>query len=241
LSRRHISPSSRGRKLKRIVITIDGPAGSGKSTTAKAVARRLGYLYLDTGAMYRAMTLKALRTGIDLDDPEALAGQARATDVSVVTEPDGTRVVLDGEDVTDRLRELDVTQKSSVVAAAKGVRARMVELQRKIGAEGGIVAEGRDIGSVVFPGAEVKIYLDAEISARATRRKKELDAKGNVVDVTRIEKDLGARDAYDSGREHSPLVVPNGAIVVDTTNLTIDEQVDRVVAESEKVTGGEGS
>ncbi|MFH1314644.1 MAG: (d)CMP kinase [Candidatus Eisenbacteria bacterium] len=241
MSRKHILPNSRGRKLKRIVITIDGPAGSGKSTTAKLVARRLGYLYLDTGAMYRAMTLKALRTGIDLDDPEVLAQQARDTDVTVETEPDGTRVVLDGEDVTDRLRELEVTQKSSVVAAAKGVRTRMVELQRKIGANGGIVAEGRDIGSVVFPDAEVKIYLDADLSARASRRKKELDAGGNLVDITRIERDMGARDAYDSGREHSPLVVPAGAIIVDTTNLTIDGQVERVVEEAEKVIGGEGS
>jgi cytidylate kinase len=205
------------------------------------VASKLGYLYLDTGAMYRAMALKALRAGIDLGDPEALGEQAKGTNVEVEPDPGGIRVVLDGEDVTEQLRALDVTQASSVVAAAKGVRARMVELQRKIGARGGIVAEGRDIGSVVFPDAEVKIYLDADISARAERRKKELDAKGEAVDISRIEGDIRARDARDSGREHSPLVIPDGAIIVDTTNLTIDEQVERVVEEAGKATGGEGS
>ena len=219
-------------------MTIDGPAGSGKSTTAKLVARRLGYLYLDTGAMYRAMTLKALETGVDLNDPEALAHQARETEISVETDPDGTRIMLDGEDVTDRLRGRDVTRSSSVVSAAKGVRSRMVELQRRIGARGGIVAEGRDIGSVVFPDAEVKIYLDADLSTRAVRRKKELDAKGEAADVVGIEKDICARDAYDSGRRHSPLVVPDGAVVVDTTNLTIDGQVERVLEEARKVIGG---
>jgi cytidylate kinase len=220
------------------VITIDGPAGSGKSTTAKLVARRLGYLYLDTGAMYRAMTLKALRTGIDLEDPEALARQARDTEIAVETDPDGTRVILDGEDVTGRLREHDVTRNSSIVSAAKGVRSRMVELQRKIGAQGGIVAEGRDIGSVVFPDAEVKIYLDADISTRAARRKKEIEAGGREAEIGRIEEDMRARDAYDSGREHSPLVVPDRAVIVDTTDLTIDGQVERVLEEAGKVTGG---
>jgi cytidylate kinase len=219
-------------------VTIDGPAGSGKSTTAKLVARRLGYLYLDTGAMYRAMTLKALRTGVDLNDSGALARQARETEITVETDPDGTRIILDGEDVTDRLRGRDVTRNSSVVSAAEGVRSRMVELQRKMGAEGGIVAEGRDIGSVVFPDAEVKIYLDADLSARALRRKKELEAKGEAVDIAGIEKDMSARDAYDSGRRHSPLVVPDGAVIVDTTDLTIDGQVERVLDEAGKAISG---
>lgn len=216
--------------MGRIVVTIDGPAGSGKSTTARLVARKLGYIYLDTGAMYRAMTLKAIRAGIDPEDVDALEQLACETDISVATEPDGTRVTLDGEDVTDMIRERDVTQNSSAVSAVKGVRSRMVELQRKIGARGGIVAEGRDIGSVVFPDAETKIYLDADIKCRALRRKKELETRGGSVPLEKLEQDIGARDAYDSQREHSPLVVPDGAVVVDTTDLTIEEQVERVLA-----------
>jgi cytidylate kinase len=158
--------------VRKPVVTIDGPAGSGKSTTARRVAAELGYIYLDTGAMYRAMTAKALRKGIDLDDPGALARLARDTDIAVRPAPDGTRVILDGIDVTDEIRTPEVTKASSPVSAAAGVRERMVELQRQVGAGGGIVAEGRDIGSVVFKDAEVKIYLDASLACRALRRKK---------------------------------------------------------------------
>jgi cytidylate kinase len=224
--------------LKNLVVTIDGPAGSGKSTTAKLVAQRLGYIYLDTGAMYRAMTLKALRAGVDLEDDYLLAQLAENTDITIHPEPDGTRVILDGEDVTEHIRARDVTRSSSMVSAVEGVRRRMVELQRMIGARGGIVAEGRDIGSVVFPEAEVKIYLDADLRCRAARRKKELDEKGQSARLNQIEKDIRARDAYDSGREHSPLIVPDGAITVDTTDITIEEQVERVLEEVRK-SGGE--
>jgi cytidylate kinase len=223
--------------LKKLIITIDGPAGSGKSTTAKLVAKRLGYVYLDTGAMYRAMTVKALRSGVDLEDADKLALQALETDVTVEADPEGTRVILDGEDVTDKLRALDVTRTSSVVSAADGVRKRMVDLQRRIGAGGGIVAEGRDMGSVVFPEADVKIYLDAGLRCRALRRKRELAAQGKTVELGRLEEDIRSRDAYDSSRAHSPLVVPRGAVIVDTTSLTIEQQVDRVIEEVRKKTG----
>jgi cytidylate kinase len=217
--------------MRNLVVTIDGPAGSGKSTTARLVALRLGYTYLDTGAMYRAMTLKALETGIDVSRTEALAEMARSTDVRVETDPDGTRVILDGRDVTGLLRSPAVTRNASAVAAAKGVRERMVHLQREIGGRGGIVAEGRDIGSVVFPDAEVKIYLDAALSERADRRRKELASAGTTMAVEHLEKEMGARDKYDSSREHSPLCVPEGAVTIDTTNLTIEQQVERVVEE----------
>jgi cytidylate kinase len=223
--------------LKNLVVTIDGPAGSGKSTTARLVAQRLGYIYLDTGAMYRAMTLKALRAGVDLEDDDLLAELAENTDITIHTEPDGTRVILDGEDVTEHIRARDVTRCSSMVSAVEGVRRRMVELQRMIGARGGLVAEGRDIGSVVFPEAEVKIYLDADLRCRAARRKKELDEKGQTARLNQIEKDIRARDAYDSGREHSPLIIPDGAITVDTTDITIEEQVERVLEEVRKSRG----
>lgn len=214
-----------------LVVTIDGPAGSGKSTTARLVALRLGYTYLDTGAMYRAMTLKALEAGIDLSSPEALAGMARSTDVRVETDPDGTRVILDGRDVTGLLRSPAVTRNASAVSAAMGVRERMVELQRQVGSRGGIVAEGRDIGSVVFPDAQVKIYLDAALPERADRRRKELESAGTTMAVEQLEQEMGARDKYDSSREHSPLCVPDGAVTIDTTSLTIDQQVERVVEE----------
>jgi len=223
--------------VKKPVVTIDGPAGSGKSTTAKRVAWRLGYTYLDTGAMYRAMTVKALKTGIDLDDPDALARQARETDIAIRPDPDGTRVILDGVDITDEIRTPVVTQASSPVSAAEGVRKRMVELQRQVGEGGGIVAEGRDMGSVVFKDAEVKIYLDASLACRAERRKKELEAVGTLVDLEKMGKDLESRDAYDSSREHSPLVIPEGSIIVDTTDMTIEDQVERVIQEVKKRTG----
>jgi cytidylate kinase len=223
--------------MRRPVVTIDGPAGSGKSTTAKMVARKLGYTYLDTGAMYRAMTVKALKMSVDLDDPDALAGMAAETDIAVRPEPDGTRVILDGEDVTDQIRTPEVTRSSSQVSAAGGVRKRMVELQRRLGQGGGIVAEGRDMGSVVFKDAEVKIYLDASLACRANRRKKELEASGTGVDLEKMKKDIESRDAYDSSREHSPLVIPEGSIVVDTTEMTIEDQVERVIEEVRKRTG----
>jgi cytidylate kinase len=216
---------------KRLVVTIDGPAGSGKSTTARLVAARLGYTYLDTGAMYRAMALKALEQGIDPKSADDLARMARDTDIRVEPEPQGTRIMMDGRDVTGLLRGPDVTRLASPVAAARGVRARMVEIQKQIGRRGGIVAEGRDMGSVVFPDAEVKIYLDADLACRAARRKKDLDAAGLKAVESEVEKDLSARDKYDSSRQHSPLCVPDGSVRVDTTNLTIDQQVDRVIDE----------
>jgi cytidylate kinase len=226
--------------MRKMVITIDGPAGSGKSTTARMVARRLGYLYLDTGAMYRAMTLKAMRSGIDPLDGDRLGRLARDTDIAVRADPGGTRIILDGNDVTDELRKRDVTRNASPVSAAAGVRKRMVELQRQLGGGGGIVAEGRDMGSVVFPDADTKIYLDAELRCRATRRRRELEEAGKPADLSQIESEIRDRDLYDSGREHSPLVVPSGATVIDTTNLTIDEQVERVLREVKKAAGEKG-
>ena len=226
--------------MKRLVITIDGPAGSGKSTTARLVAQRLGYAYLDTGAMYRGMTVKALEQGIDVSRPEALAEMARRTEVRVETDPKGTRIIVDGRDVTDLLREPRVTRNASAVSAARGVRERMVELQRKIGLDGGIVAEGRDIGSVVFPQAEVKIYLEADLNCRAARRQRDLAQVGSPADPSKVEQEISARDRYDSTREHSPLVVPEGAVIIDNTDLTIEEQVDRVIEEVAKKLGEDG-
>ena len=217
--------------MKKLVVTIDGPAASGKSTTARTVAKRLGYKYLDTGAMYRAMGLKALKTGVSVKDEGDMAELARGTEIDVKTLASGTRILLDGVDVTDELRSPEVSAAASAVAALRPVRERMVEIQRAIGEEGGIVAEGRDIGSVVFPDAEVKIYLDADLRTRAMRRKKELNGKGTRVELGRVERDIRSRDKSDSNRQHSPLVVPDGATVVDTTDLTIEEQIEEVLSE----------
>jgi len=217
--------------LKKLVITIDGPAASGKSTTARTVARRLGYNYLDTGAMYRAMGFKAIKAGVDVADEAGMAELARNTSIDVETLASGTRIILDGVDVTDDLRSPEVSAAASAVAALGPVRERMVEIQREIGAGGGIVAEGRDIGSVVFPEAEVKIYLDADLRTRAVRRKKELNGKGTRVELARVERDIRSRDKTDSNRQHSPLVIPEGATVVNTTYLTIEEQIEEVLRE----------
>jgi cytidylate kinase len=217
--------------LKKLVVTIDGPAASGKSTTARTVARRIGYKYLDTGAMYRAIGLKALTTGVDVKDEARMAELARETEVDVTMLSSGTRILLDGVDVTDELRSPEVSSAASAVAALGPVRERMVEIQRAVGAEGGIVAEGRDIGSVVFPDAEVKIYLDADLTTRAERRKRELNGKGTEVELGKVERDIRSRDKTDSDRRHSPLVVPEGAVIVDTTQLTIEEQIDEVLRE----------
>lgn len=217
--------------MKKLVITIDGPAASGKSTTARTVARRLGYNYLDTGAMYRAMGFKAIKAGVDVADEAGMAELARNTSIDVETLASGTRIILDGVDVTDDLRSPEVSAAASAVAALGPVRERMVEIQREIGAGGGIVAEGRDIGSVVFPEAEVKIYLDADLRTRAVRRKKELNGKGTRVELARVERDIRSRDKTDSNRQHSPLVIPEGATVVNTTYLTIEEQIEEVLRE----------
>jgi cytidylate kinase len=181
--------------------------------------------------MYRAIGLKALRAGVDVCDESAMGKLARETEVDVETLSSGTRIFLDGVDVTNELRTPEVSAAASAVAALGPVRERMVEIQRSIGAEGGIVAEGRDIGSVVFPDAEVKIYLDADLRTRAVRRKKELNGQGNPVELGRVERDIRSRDRSDSNRMHSPLIIPEGAEIVDTTHLTIEEQIEEVLRE----------
>jgi cytidylate kinase len=184
--------------------------------------------------MYRAITLKALRLGVGVEDHEALEDLAARTELDVIPQADKTRVLLDGEDVTDRIRRPEVSQAASPVSAAPGVRARMVEIQRRIGSRGGLVAEGRDMGSVVFPEAGVKIYLKADLATRALRRKLEMGGSGEEVALEDVRRQLESRDAYDSARANSPLVIPEGAVIVDTSDLSIEEQVERVIAEVRK-------
>lgn len=203
------------------VIAIDGPAGAGKSTIAKALARRLGLEYLDTGAMYRAVTFAALRAGLDLDDQSAIAHLAQRLELEV-----GERgVFADGVDATAAIRTAEVTGAVSKVAANSGVRTEMRARQQAWAAErGGGVIEGRDIGSVVFPDADLKLYLTASPRTRAERRVAEAGG-----DVDEIERAIAARDHYDSSRADSPLTEANGAVVVDTTGLGIDAVLERII------------
>ena len=217
-------------KSKRVrIIAIDGPASSGKSTTARLVAGRLGYLYLDTGAMYRAITLKALRAGVDLDDEKALEKLARDSTLRMNFENEQPMVFLNGEEVTSQIRSPEVSDSVSKVSAYPGVRGAMVALQREFAKEGGIVAEGRDIGTVVFPGAEVKIFLTCDLKERTKRRYLELASQGISRSPDEIRENLSKRDEIDSNRENSPLLEAEEAVVVDTTNLTIQEQVEEVL------------
>jgi cytidylate kinase len=203
----------------RVVVAIDGPAGAGKSTIARRVAARLGYTYIDTGAMYRAVALAAMRSGVDLADQARVEALARA--VRIDFSPSGG-VLLDGEDVTEAIRAPEVSPAASKVSAFPGVRQALVERQREIAAGRHVVMEGRDIGSVVFPDAEVKIYLDADPRVRAQRRVRELRDKGIEADPGAIEREMRERDHRDSTRADSPLKRTADAAYVDTTRLTPD-------------------
>lgn len=211
-----------------MIVAIDGPAGAGKSTVARAVAEALGVGYLDTGAMYRALTLVALRTGVPTSDGPALADLARENPVHLENGRAGVRVAVRGDDVTAAIREGDVTAAVSEVAAHPEVRHEMVARQREVMASGDWVCDGRDIGSVVFPQAEVKVFLTASVEERARRRHAELVARGEHVDLRAIRDDVRRRDHADSSRAASPLVVADGAVVVDTTGMGIDQVVQRI-------------
>ena len=212
-----------------MIITIDGPAGSGKSTVARQLACRLGIAYMDTGTTYRAVTLKALRDKVNLADASALAQTARRADIELTCLPNGTRVLLDGRDVTREIRSAEVSEKSHHIAQATGAREVLVQLQRRIGAKlGDFVAEGRDQGSVVFPDANVKFYLDAQPAVRARRRCDELNARGERTDYRRVLEAIMRRDERDRSRDVAPLVKPEGAVEIDTSDMTIDQVIDRL-------------
>lgn len=211
------------------IVAIDGPVGAGKSTVAMGVARALGIRYIDTGAMYRSVAWLALRQGVDLRDERAVASIAASASIEFVPANSRQGVVVNGTDVTEAIRTPEVSEAASVVSAHPAVRHAMVALQRRMGAEGGVVMEGRDIGTVVFPDAEVKVFLDASPEERARRRFKELVAKGVAVDYESLKKAEEERDRRDSTRAHSPLRRAPDAVVIDTTGLTVQEIVDRIV------------
>lgn len=208
-----------------VVVAMDGPSGSGKSSTSRGVAVALGLRYLDTGAQFRAMTQWMLTHGVDLADAEKIAARATEADIVSGTDPAAPTITVDGVDVAEAIRGQEVTDHVSAVASVPAVRTLLLELQRSIIGAGGIVVEGRDIGSVVAPGADVKVYLTADPAARAARRTAENG--GASVEATRA--DLLRRDAIDSGRTTAPLTVPEGAVHLDTTPYTLDEVVAQVV------------
>ena len=211
-----------------LVVAIDGPSGAGKSTAGRALAALLGYTYIDTGAMYRALALKASRSGVSLDAEEALASLLRASSIQLAD--GGQRVLLDGVDVTADARSRETSRASSLVSVHPGVRVEMVARQRELGKAGGVVLDGRDIGTAVFPDAEVKFYLDADPAERARRRLGELRAAGSEASFDAIEKEVRERDYADTHRAESPLQRAWDAIAVDTTALTHEEVVERMLA-----------
>ena len=211
------------------VVAVDGPAGAGKSTISKLVAAQLGLTYIDTGAMYRAVALKVLERRLPLTE-EGIIEAARDVEIDQKSVDGVTKTYLDGRDVSTEIRTPDVSKIVSPVAKVGFVRQRLTELQRKMATRGGVIMDGRDIGTVVLPNADVKIYLTATVEERARRRYEELKAKGFDVDLQSIEKDIATRDKIDSEREIAPLKQADDAILIDSTGLTIEEVTNKMIA-----------
>ena len=215
--------------VRKLIIAIDGPVGSGKSTVARRVAESLGYSYLDSGAMYRALALAALRAGVSLDDPAELERLTESTRIDFERHSDGQRVRLHGEDVTDAIRAQEISHAASKVAALAGVRRVLVAEQRRAGSGGAVVMEGRDIGTVVFPGAELKIFLDASLEVRARRRWLQQQEKNEPAIYERTLVETRERDQRDRERVTSPLVRAADAVLVDNTAMDADETARLIV------------
>ncbi len=210
-------------------IAVDGPAGAGKSTIAKLVAKKMNLIYVDTGAMYRAMALHMLKTGVDIQNDEAVAAECKNADVTIKYENGAQVVYLNGENVNAYLRTEEVGNAASRTSVVPAVRARLLQLQQSLAANSDCIMDGRDIGTCVLPGADVKIYLTASSEVRAKRRYDELTAKGEVCDIKKIQADIEERDHRDMTRETAPLKQAEDAILVDSSYMTIEEVVDRIV------------
>ncbi|MBA2875006.1 (d)CMP kinase [Thermaerobacillus caldiproteolyticus] len=222
---------------KRISIAIDGPAAAGKSTVAKILAERLSYLYIDTGAMYRALTYRALQEGIDLDDEKALIALLKDTYIELKPSERGQLVFVNGEDVTNIIRNEKVTNSVSIVAKHPLVRQEMVARQRALAQHGGVVMDGRDIGTHVLPHAEVKIFLKASVEERAQRRHAENIARGFESDLETLKEEIARRDKIDSERKVAPLKKAEDAVEIDTTSLSVDDVVNRIMEIVDERTG----
>lgn len=215
--------------MKEAVITIDGPAGAGKSTVSKAVAAELNYLYLDTGALYRALAYTAMKNKIDLHNPVAIASFCRSVEVELKSNNGKMEVFVDGEGLGEKIRSEEAGLAASVISAYPAVREKLLALQRQAGAKGGIVAEGRDMGTVVFPDARFKFFLDAGIEERIKRRAGELSHKNREVDTKAIARDMEARDKQDADRQIAPLAAAKDALVIDSTLLSIAQVVEIIL------------
>ena len=214
--------------MKKIVVAIDGPAGAGKSTIAKLVAEKLGYAYIDTGAMYRSVAWKFLQTGKDFDE-DLISTLAKTMVIEFKPEASVNRVFVDGAEVTEAIRSAEVTANVSRVAAIGAVREAMVAQQRRMGESGGVLMDGRDIGTVVFPKAQLKIFLTASVEERALRRYKELRAKGQDVDLAQLKEDIASRDKQDSERAISPLRQAEDALLLDTSHMNIEQVTAKIL------------
>ncbi|WP_020527340.1 (d)CMP kinase [Flexithrix dorotheae] len=217
--------------MKKINIALDGHAGGGKSTTAKILAKKLAYIYVDSGAMYRAITLFVIENDVDLNNTEAVENALRSIEIDFKLNEQNQHndVFLNGKNVEDKIRKMEVTARVSEVSAIKEVREFLVKKQQEIGLKKGVVMDGRDIGTVVFPEAELKVFMTASIEARAQRRLMEMKAKGQEVNLEEIKQNLESRDHQDSTRKESPLRKAEDAIDIDTSDLTIEEQVEKIL------------
>lgn len=216
--------------MKKFAVAVDGPAGSGKSTVAKEIAKALGILYIDTGAMYRTVGMDCLKKGIDPADEGAVVASLDDLDMKIFPEAGGQRILLDGEDITSRIRTEEIGKAASSVAAYQKVREKLVEIQQGLAKEQSVIMDGRDIGTKVLPDAEVKIYLDASVEERAKRRVGELEAQGKTADLEIIREEIAHRDYQDMHRENSPLCRAEDAVNVDTTGLDIPAVTEKLLA-----------
>jgi len=219
---------------KRLIIAIDGPSGAGKSTVSKLLAKKLNYVYVDTGAMYRAVALRVQEEDINLDDDEILSQLCLGINISFCTENGASRILLDGRDVAEAIRSPDISLLASRVSAMKVVRDPLLMLQRKVGENGGVIVEGRDIGTVVFPDADIKFYLTALSEERSKRRYRELIANGEKVSLPKVTREMIHRDHNDSSRKYAPLKPSGDAIHIDSTNSTVEEVVEKLFQEISK-------
>lgn len=226
--------------MKKISIAIDGPAASGKSTTARLLAKKLSYIYIDTGAMYRAATLAVLRAEIDIHDQDAVVSCVKSKRISIRLWNDEQHTFLDNEDVSNKIRTPQINKVISVISSYAGVRKVMLEQQRKLAQNGGVVMDGRDIGTVVLPGAELKVFMSASLRERAKRRLLDLKKQGETFTLSQVEEEIQRRDQLDSTRSQAPLKKAADARMLDNSLLTIDEQVEQILKWANEILVGSG-